>query len=101
MNAKMGRFDGVINAANREINKTNLFLQSQETPFNVMYKQYKTIQKLWLRMVEEAADANSRQLESLCIELEEYVQQCSDWLKENSPAKKQEDVAYDEENEIE
>ena len=99
----MGQFDGLINAATKALKNTDSLLQSSDTPFNVMYKQYKILQSLWFRVVEDASESNSKKLETLCIELEERVQECEDWIKENSPTKKHaedEDVdVAEEENE--
>jgi hypothetical protein len=95
----MGQFDALINAANRALDNTDLLLNNPNTPFNVMYKQYKVLQSLWFRVVEDASDSNSKKLESLCVELEEYVQACESWIDENSPTKKQ-DEALERETEI-
>lgn len=86
----MGQFDALISAANKAINNTEQLLQSDSTPFNVMYKQYKILQSFWFRVVEDASESNSKRLESLCIELEEYVQKCEEWIEENSPLKSKE-----------
>ena len=99
----MGQFDALISAANKAINNTEQLLQSNNTPFNVMYKQYKILQSFWFRVVEDASESNSKRLESLCIELEDYVQRCEDWIKENSPLKTKDDgeqESCEENNEI-
>lgn len=88
----MGQFDGLINVANKALDNTNTLLQSENTPFNVMYKQYKVLQSLWFRVVEDASETNSRYLETLCVSLEECVAKCEDWIKENSPTRKKEET---------
>lgn len=85
----MGKYDSLINAANKAIKSANTLLESENPPFNVMYKQYKTIQSFWFRVVEDASDFNSSRLEDLCIDLECTMQQCENWIKENSPTKTQ------------
>lgn len=87
----MGQYDGLINAANKALKNTSMLLQGDGTPFNVMYKQYKIVQSLWFRVVEDASEANSKKLETLCIELETAVADCEEWIKNNSPTKKSED----------
>lgn len=86
----MGQFDSLINAANKAIDSANALLESDHTPFNAMYKQYKTLQSFWFRVVEDASDSNSRRLEDLCVDLEDVVQRCEQWIQENSPTKNKE-----------
>jgi hypothetical protein len=83
----VGKFDSLINAANKAINSANALLDSDNVPFNVMYKQYKTIQSFWLRVMDDASESNSKRLEELCIDLEDTMKCCEDWIKENSPNK--------------
>ena len=87
----MGQFDGIISASNRALETANLLLESNDTPFNVMYKQYKAMQSLWFRVVEEASESNSRKLESLSIDLEECIAKCEAWIENNSPLNKQQE----------
>lgn len=84
----MGQFDALMNAANRAIDNAYVLLDTKDTPFNVMYKQYKTLQSLWFRMIEDASDSGNGRLEDLCVDLEEVVQKCEVWIKENSPTAK-------------
>ena len=84
----MGQFDALINAANKAMDNADVLLASSDTPFNAVYKQYKTLQSLWFRMIEEASDSNNRRLEDTCVDLEEYVARCEDWIKKNSPNNK-------------
>jgi hypothetical protein len=86
----MGQFDSLINAANKAIKNANALLENENTPFNVMYKQYKTLQSFWFRVIEDAADSSARRLEELCVDLEDVIQRCEMWIKANSPTKKQE-----------
>ena len=39
-------------------------------------------------MIEEASDSNNRRLEDTCVDLEQYVARCEDWIKVNSPNNK-------------
>lgn len=83
----MGQFDSLIGAARQAIKKANSLLESDSTPFNVMYKQYKILQSFWFRVIEDACDSNSRRLEELSVDLEDTVQRCEQWIKDNSPNK--------------
>ena len=83
----MGQFDSLLVAAKKAIKNAEALLESKDTPFNVMYKQYKTLQSFWLRVVEDAADFNSSKLEDLSVDLENMVIKCENWIKANSPTK--------------
>jgi hypothetical protein len=85
----MGQFDSLIGAANKAIKSARALLETENPPFNVMYKQFKTIQSFWFRVVEDASDTNSRRLEDLCVDLEEVLQLYEVWIKENSPTRNQ------------
>jgi len=83
----MGHFDPLMAAARRSIDNATALLESQNPPFNVMYRQYKTVQSLWFRVIEDASDSNSQRLEDLCVELESVSLRLEQWIKENSPSK--------------
>jgi hypothetical protein len=93
----MGQFDSLINAANKAIKNANELLENENTPFNAMYKQYKTLQSFWFRVIEDASDSSSRRLEELCVDLEDVIQRCDQWIKEHSPTRKQEQSSATEE----
>ena len=94
----MGQFDALINAANKAIDNAYVLLDNKNTPFNAMYKQYKTLQSFWFRIIEDASDSNSKRLEELCMDLEDVIQRCDQWIKDNSPTKtvKQEETTEEE-----
>lgn len=92
----MGQHDALIWAADKALKNTDTLLEGENIPFNVVYKQFKTLQSLWFRVVEDASESNSKRLEQLSIDLENAVARCEDWIKENSPLKK----AAEEETEI-
>lgn len=83
----MGKFDSLINAANKAMDSAETLLDNPNTPFNVMYKQYKTLQSFWFRVIEDAAETNSGRLEDLCVDLEDVMQRCSQWIKDHSQTK--------------
>lgn len=85
----MGKFDALISAANKAIDNAEALLDNPNTPFNVMYKQYKTLQSFWFRVIEDATDSNYGRLEDLCVDLEDIIQQCDRWIKEHSQTKSQ------------
>lgn len=95
----MGQFDSLIGAARKAIKNANALLENADTPFNVMYKQYKTLQSFWFRVVEDASDSNSSRLEDLCVDLEDAVQRCEQWIKDNSPNKPKSAQQEDESSE--
>ena len=97
----MGKFDALINAARKAINSSQTLVENDETPFNVVYKSYKTLQSFWFRVVEDAAETNNSRLEDLCIDLEEAIQDCEDWIKRNSPNKPQTEESSDGETQQE
>ena len=94
----MGKFDALISAANKAIDSAEALLDNPNTPFNVMYKQYKTLQSFWFRVIEDAADSNNGRLEDLSIDLEEIIQQCDHWIKEHSQTKNQTQVDAEKAN---
>ena len=81
----MGKFDALTNAANKAIDNAYTLTSSKDTPFGVVYKQFKTLQSLWYRVIEDAAETGNSRLEDLCVDLEQAVIVCQDWIKENSP----------------
>ena len=83
----MGQFNSLINAAYKTIDSANTLLDNENAPFNAVYKQFKSLQSFWFRVVEDASDSNSKQLEELCVDLEDAVQRCEKWIKEHSSAK--------------
>ena len=85
---KMGKFDALTNAANKAIDNAYTLTSSKDTPFGVVYKQFKTLQSLWYRVIEDAAETGNSRLEDLCVDLEQAVIVCQDWIKENSPNNK-------------
>lgn len=80
----MAKYDSLLAAANREMKNTDVLLSNDDTPFHVIYAQYKTLQSLWFRLVEDASISNSRKLEDMCVNLEEHVQTCKEWVDRNS-----------------
>ena len=80
-------YASLINAAQKAIDNAKILLSNENTPFNSMYKQYKSLQSLWFRMVEEASDAKSSKLEDVCIDLELTMAKCNEWIQKNSPTK--------------
>lgn len=80
-------YASLINAAHKAIDNAEVLLSNENTPFNSMYKQYKSLQSLWFRMIEEASEAKSGKLEDVCIELEVTMTKCSEWIQKNSPTK--------------
>lgn len=84
----MGKFDALTNAANKAIDNAYTLTSSKDTPFGVVYKQFKTLQSLWYRVIEDAAETGNSRLEDLCVDLEQAVIVCQDWIKENSPNNK-------------
>ena len=97
----MGQFNSLISAAYKAISSAEALLESESTPFNAMYKQYKTLQSVWFRVIEDASDSNSSRLEDLCVDLEDTLQRCEQWIKENSPTKKQSALAEETKQEEE
>jgi hypothetical protein len=91
----MGKFDALINAANKAMDSAETLLDNPNTPFNVMYKQYKTLQSFWFRVVEDAADSNSKHLEELCVDLEDVMQRCGLWIKDHSQNKAQQSATVE------
>ena len=87
----MGQFDSLIGAANKTIDNTYTLLESENPPFNAVYKQYKILRSFWFRVVEDAADFNSSRLEDLCVDLEEAIECCSKWISANPPTNQSED----------
>lgn len=85
----MAQFDSLIGAANKAIKSAKTLLNTENPPFNVMYKQYKTLQSFWFRVIEDASDVNNKRLEELCVDLEIMVDKYEHWIKENSPSKAQ------------
>ena len=94
----MDKYGPLINAANRAIDNAKTLLGNDNTPFNAMYKQFKTLQSLWLRMVEESADGKNRRLESICIDLELAMVECEQYLKKSSPKKEDDSKEGKEKN---
>lgn len=84
-----GPYSALINAAHKAIDNAQILLSNENTPFNSMYKQYKSLQSLWFRMIEEASESSSSRLEDVCIELELVMGKCNDWIQANSPTKKE------------
>ena len=93
----MGQHDALIWAADKALKNTTTLLAGDDIPFNVVYKQFKTLQSLWFRVVEDASESNSKKLEQLSIDLENAVAKCEDWIKENSPLNKTEEETVEEE----
>lgn len=84
----MDKYGPLINAAYRAIDNAKTLLENEKTPFNAMYKQFKTLQSLWFRMIEESSDGN-RKLEDVCVDLELTIADCEKFLKEHAPKKEE------------
>ena len=88
MSAKKG--NALIIAANKAIDNAYTLTSTNSTPFNLVYKQYKVLQSFWYRVIEDASDSGNSKLEDLCVDLENAVIKCQDWIKLNSPVTKAE-----------
>jgi hypothetical protein len=88
----MRQQNSLIVAANKAMDNATVLLENENTPFNAMYKQYKILQSLWFRAIEDASDTNNKWLEDLCVDLECMVQRCDAWLKEHAPSKQNDAV---------
>lgn len=77
----------LFNAAYRNIDSADALIASDKTPFAAVYKQYKSLQSLWFRVIEESVDSNSSRMEELSIALEEAIQRVQEWINKNSPTK--------------
>lgn len=93
----MTQYNALINKAYKEIDNATTLLETSETPFNAMYRQYRKIQSLWFKIVEEASASNNSRLEDVCIDLEEAMNNCKDWIDKNSPSNQQADQQKDKE----
>ena len=80
----------LFNAAYRTIDAADTLIASDDSPFPVVYKHFKSLQSLWFRVIEESVDTNSRRMEELSIDLENAVQRCQEWINKNSPTKHEE-----------
>lgn len=80
----MGQYDALITAAKKALNSADNLLKKQDVSFGAIYKQYKILQSFWFRIIDEATDSNSRQLENLCVELEIAVAKYEKWIHQNS-----------------
>ena len=87
---KMKDKNSLFNAAYRNIDAADALIASDKTPFAAVYKQYKSLQSLWFRVIEESVDSNSSRMEDLSIDLEEAIQRVQTWINENSPTKNKE-----------
>lgn len=75
------KYAALINAAEKALSSAKLLLENEATPINTIFRQYKLLQSLWMRMIEEASDSNMRKLEDLCVSLEMMVDRYADYLK--------------------
>ncbi len=82
--------NALFNAAYRNIDAADALIATDKSPFPAVYKQFKSLQSLWFRVIEESVDTNSSRMEELSMDLEDAIQRCQAWINENSPTKDKE-----------
>lgn len=86
----------LIKRAQKYIDDAEVLLSNENTPFNTMWRYFKSMQSMWLRLIDESCENPSSRLEDMCVDLELTIEKVQRWINEHAPA--QEQLKADEED---
>lgn len=76
----------LLKRAQKYIDDAEVLLSNENTPFNTMWRYYKSMQSMWLRLIDESVENSNSRLEDMCVDLELTIEKVQKWINEHAPA---------------
>jgi hypothetical protein len=76
----------LLKRAQKYIDDAEVLLSNENTPFNTMWRYFKSMQSMWLRLIDESVENSSSRLEDMCVDLELTIEKVQKWINEHAPA---------------
>lgn len=76
----------LLKRAQKYIDDAEVLLSNENTPFNTMWRYFKSMQSMWLRLIDESVENSSSRLEDMCVDLELTIEKVQRWINEHAPA---------------
>lgn len=88
----------LLKRAQKYIDDAEVLLSNENTPFNTMWRYFKSMQSMWLRLIDESVENSSGRLEDMCVDLELTIEKIQKWINEHAPATEQKDAETNNES---
>ena len=90
----------LLKRAQKYIDDAEVLLSNENTPFNTMWRYFKSMQSMWLRLIDESVENSNSRLEDMCVDLELTIEKVQKWINEHAPNTEQtkESVEVTDEN---
>ena len=75
----------LLKRAQKYIDDAEVLLSNENTPFNTMWRYFKSMQSMWLRLIDESVENSNSRLEDMCVDLELTIEKVQKWINEHSP----------------
>lgn len=75
----------LLKRAQKYIDDAEVLLSNENTPFNTMWRYYKSMQSMWLRLIDESVENSNSRLEDMCVDLELTIEKVQKWINEHAP----------------
>lgn len=75
----------LLKRAQKYIDDAEVLLSNENTPFNTMWRYFKSMQSMWLRLIDESVENSSSRLEDMCVDLELTIEKVQKWITEHAP----------------
>ena len=79
----------LLKRAQKYIDDAEVLLSNENTPFNTMWRYFKSMQSMWLRLIDESVENSNGRLEDMCVDLELTIEKVQKWINEHAPATEQ------------
>jgi hypothetical protein len=79
----------LLKRAQKYIDDAEVLLSNENTPFNTMWRYFKSMQSMWLRLIDESVENSSSRLEDMCVDLELTIEKVQKWINEHAPTPEQ------------
>ena len=83
----------LLKRAQKYIDDAEVLLSNENTPFNTMWRYFKSMQSMWLRLIDESVENSNSRLEDMCVDLELTIEKVQKWINEHSPTPETEQPA--------
>ena len=75
----------LLKRAQKYIDDAEVLLSNENTPFNTMWRYFKSMQSMWLRLIDESVENSNSRLEDMCVDLELTIEKVQKWINEHAP----------------
>lgn len=86
----------LLKRAQKYIDDAEVLLSNENTPFNTMWRYFKSMQSMWLRLIDESVENSNGRLEDMCVDLELTIEKVQKWINEHAPETETKDTGDSE-----